>query len=62
LGPDEGEGGGWRSFGRCVLRGNDEELDLLRNKIEEMVREVRWAEAKRVEARREALAHRRCRI
>jgi hypothetical protein len=45
-----------------VLRGNDEELDLLRNKIEERVREVRWAEAKRVEARREALAHRRCRI
>jgi hypothetical protein len=45
-----------------VLRGNDEELDLLRNKIGERVREVRWVEARRVEVRREAAAYRRRRI
>jgi hypothetical protein len=42
--------------------GDHGDLYLLRNKIGERVREVRWAEARRVEVRGEDLAHRPCRI
>jgi hypothetical protein len=45
-----------------VLRGDDEELDLLRNKIGERVREACQFEAKRIEVRGGARAHRRWRI
>jgi hypothetical protein len=41
----EGEGDG-------VLRGDDEELDLLRNKIGERVREARQGKVERIEERR----------
>jgi hypothetical protein len=48
----EGEGDG-------VLRGDDEELDLLRNKIGERVREARQGKIERIEERRRTGAHRR---
>jgi hypothetical protein len=48
----EGEGDG-------VLRGDDEELDLLRNKIGERVREARQGKVERIEEIRRTGAHRR---
>jgi hypothetical protein len=45
-----------------VLRGDDEELNLLRNKTGERVREARRFEVKRIEVRIGARAHRRWRI
>jgi hypothetical protein len=40
-----------------VLRGDDEELDWLRNKVQERVREVRRVKAERIEEKGSARAH-----
>jgi hypothetical protein len=57
LHPDEGGRRGWSCTGAGVLRGDDEELDWLRNKVKERIREVRQVDAKRIEVRGGARAH-----
>jgi hypothetical protein len=47
---------------RWHASGDHGDLDSLRNKIGERVREVCWAKARRLEVREEDLAHRRCQI